>query len=155
MTGDERRGTPLATTMRTVLSVVVLYLLFRGHGPLRLWVPDRLALDFLPQDAIIAIMAMLPGLLTTLVERDHLSAAGASRWPRRMAARLAAATALGPVLGGLAILAIALFRWTETTLVPAAIIKAVSGALTALIVTSLGLRAVLAAPGLGVLEYGR
>lgn len=151
-----RVETAISVGINSVLSAVAFLIVFGAEGPVPIWGAGGLVLDGLPQGFMIALMGTLvPGLLTarrlrsgTVEPVPAISDSLAARLPKNLVAlalTLAVVTALvGTAVFALACLLTARAQVESWTL--ALIVKIAFGAILALVVTPIGLRAALARP---------
>lgn len=142
------KETAIGVVISVALSVLFFLAFFRGRSSLEWWGADRLALDFLPQTFMIALMgALVPGLLTRQRLRNGgLSASGSfesipvSGVVVRAVVIAAGTTAL---LGGAAIALVTMGEWAPIKWEHALMLKMIYGGLVAAIATPLALSRLL------------
>jgi hypothetical protein len=145
-----RRETVISLVINTVLSMLFYALVFGRQDPVEAWGLGQWVFDFVPQSFMIALMSVaVPGALTAgrLRAGAVMPLDRPTRLPRNLLAR-ALLLAVASAIVGTAIVA-ALVRLTGLEVIPATaalVAKAGYGALLAMIVTPIGLRAALARP---------
>ena len=140
--------TLVSVFMNTLLSACATWLAFGGHAVVGLWGGQGLALDFIPQSFMVGLMS---GLMPTLLTRRRRRQGRVLRIEGRPPAlpgnlllrALLFAVATVVIAGGAAVLL--LWRFGPETYGPGVLfaIKTSYGAVVALIVTLIALRAVL------------
>ncbi len=138
-----RRQTIISIIVSAVFSAVFFLLIYRNPGPVAVWAPDYLALDFVPQSALASLMAALvPGLQTrSAVARGNL--AGTVPTARSIVLRALLCALLGL---GVAVIIIAALWISGVVVVPwatAFAIKTAYGGLLGRVVTPRALRPLL------------
>lgn len=142
----------IGMVINAAISAGFAFLVFGGRAAVGLWGADGLALDFVPQTFMVALMsALVPSLLTRRrIAAGAIRAGGPpSPLPRNLLLRALLLALLATILlGGVATLILALVLngpvpfWT---LLP---FKIAYGAFVAALITPMALRAALAAPSL-------
>ena len=139
--------TGISMAVNAAFSAAFAFLVFGGRTEIGLWGPGGLALDFAPQTFVIAMMSVLvPAALTRRRLRSGMLAPvkGASRLPRNLPARALVIALPATLLLGAAATALLAATWTGPLTFGAALpLKTFYGALVALAVTPLALRAAL------------
>jgi len=140
--------TLISIAINAAISAGFAFFTFGGRTEIGLWGPSGLALDFVPQTFMIALMSVL---VPTALTRRRV-AAGAirppagppSRLPRNLAIRALLAAAIATLLLGGTATALLAALWSAplgfATVLP---LKILYGALVALLVTPPALRAAL------------
>lgn len=138
--------TSISMLVNALFSAGFTFLVFGGRGEIGLWGPAGLALDFAPQTFVIAMMSVLvPTALTRRRIRSGALAPGRrapSRLPGNLLVRaLLVASGATLLLGGAATAVLAASWSGPLTFGAVLSLKIVYGALVALAVTPLALRA--------------
>jgi hypothetical protein len=136
--------TGISVIINVVISAAFMFLVFGRTKWIDLWGPHGLAVDFVPQTFMISLMSVIvPTLLTRKRLRDGQitpRTPRAQQWPRNLALRaLLMALGMTVVLGGAATLLLASFWTAPQPFWPVFGGKLAYGAITALIVTPIGL----------------
>jgi hypothetical protein len=140
--------TLISIAINAAISAGFAFLVFGGRTGVALWGAGGLALDFVPQTFMIAMMSVfVPTALTRRrIEAGAVRARNGrpSRLPRNLLLRALLVAAVATLLLGGAATAILAVSWTAlldfATLLP---LKIAYGAIVALLVTPLALRAAL------------
>lgn len=136
---------------QTVVSIIIsmafsaafFLLIFRNAGPVEVWEPDFLALDFLPQSGIASLMAALVPVLQTRTAMARGQLPGNIQSIRSVVVRAFLFALLGLGLAGLVI---AMLNVSGATVFPsqtAFAIKVAYSAFLGLFITPWAVRAVL------------
>lgn len=143
-----RKETAISMIINAMISAGFVWAMFGARSSAPIWGPGGVAFDFVPQTFMVSLMcALVPTLLTRSRVRSGAIFAidrPPPRLPRNVAMRSLLLAVVGmTILAGLATAALALSGMGRMDFWPLAAIKVLYGALVALIVTPIALRAAL------------
>jgi len=145
-----RRETGVSIVINSVLSLLFFLLVFGMRDPIPTWGMGQWVFDFLPQSFMIALMSTLvPGFLTA--KKLHAGQIAPidyrSSLPRNLIARALVLAIASAAMGTALVAGIVTITGVEALPhLAALVLKVIYGALLAILVTPLGLRAALATP---------
>ncbi len=150
------RETAISMGINTGLSMAFYAAVFGRIDPVPVWGLGKWVFDFVPQGFMIGLMSTLvPGAITArrLSRGEVARLAGRSLLPRALGWRAVVIALASAAVSAAAMAAIAFACGLQALpMIAAATIKVGWGALLALVVTPIGLRAALAAPADGLVR---
>ena len=143
-----RKETAISAVINAAISAGFVWAAFGGSRSASVWGPGGVAIDFVPQTFMVALMSVLvPTLLTRTRLRKgalHTVAQRSLHVPRNVLLRASMLALIATfAFGGMAVAVLALARFEEIDFFNLAVVKIAYGALIAIVVTPAALMVAL------------